>query len=151
MRFDYLETKGDVTFYQGEGEMVYQLIQLENDQLMIPSNLGLREEARELPVQSYKTYEILYDGLGERGFSIRDANGFFVEEGFWKIFEAVNHILDQLEFPCEDCGSLISFQGTSRSGCSEVCLECEEHFCSYCVEWSEEEQGYICHSCLTKH
>lgn len=78
MRFDYLETKGDVTFYQGEGEMVYQLIQLENDQLMIPSNLGLREETRELPVQSYKTYEILYDGLGERGFSIRDANGFFL-------------------------------------------------------------------------
>lgn len=150
MRFDYLKTKGDVSFYQAEGEVVYQLIQLENDQLMIPSNLGLTEETRNLPIQTYKTYQIMYDGFGENGFLIEDQNGFFVEEGFWKYYEAVNHILDELEFPCAGCGCLVSFQGTSRSNCFETCEDCEEQFCSYCVKWLVEEGTHVCHRCLAK-
>ena len=150
MRFDHLEIKGDVSFYQGEGGVVYQLVQLENDQLMIPSNLGLAKETRNLPIRTYKTYQILYDGLGKNGFLIEDQNGFFVEDGFWKCYEAVNHILDELEFPCAGCGDLISFQGTSRSNCFETCEDCEDQFCSYCVKWLVEEGAHVCHRCLAK-
>lgn len=62
----------------------------------------------------------------------------------------MNHILDQLEFPCEDCGSLISFQGTDYTPCFETCTDCEEQFCPRCVKWLEEEQTFICRECLAK-
>ena len=101
MRFDHLEIKGDVSFYQGEGGVVYQLVQLENDQLMIPSNLGLAKETRNLLIRTYKTYQILYDGLGKNGFLIEDQNGFLQKMDFgnatrqWIIFQMSQNFLVQ--------------------------------------------------------
>ena len=46
MSLEHLGTNGDISFYRGVNGETYQFINLETDQLVIPSTLGLTEENR---------------------------------------------------------------------------------------------------------
>ena len=149
MSLERLETKGDVSFYRGGNGETYQFVNLETDQLVIPSTLGLTEENRYVLIKEFKGYEIKYDGLGEEGFSIWKEEVKLSTE-IWYLPLTKHYILDELEFACCGCGTLVSYNGVRDSAYYYVCDGCEETFCIKCMAEVDDFEDYLCHTCSSK-
>ena len=147
-----------MSFYRGANEETYQFINLETDQLVIPSTLSLTEENRYVLIEEFKGYAIKYDGLGEEGFSIWKEDGSSVlrvdyDEAFnrqkhlwfWELSEAKSYIRCDLPYECPICSEMVHGQH------SEVCYFCKDDFCINCVKWFDDLDSHVCQYCIAKH